>query len=93
MTNEPIKKIKSGQIEISVWENDIVKDDKPKKFRTATVQKSYTDENGDWKKTNSFTKQDLLVLRTLVDKACEYMLLDINQESVKEEKEPTQEKL
>ena len=57
--SKPVKKFRSGPVSASVWENTIQTDDGPKNVRNITFQRSYKDDAGQWKNTDSHTPASL----------------------------------
>lgn len=55
MTNPPIKKFKVGSVEVALWENESTKG----KFLSSTLNRSFKDQNGEWKTTSSFRVNDI----------------------------------
>lgn len=66
--NKPKKKFVSGNISISVWENEHEKEGRKFTMQTYTPQKSYKDGE-EWKESKSYTAGELLALRSLIDAA------------------------
>lgn len=71
----PIHKIKVGLIEVAIWEQEGDKG----KFPTFSFQRSYTDNDNNWKQTNSLRKQDLPQAILALQKAYEYAELEYNK--------------
>jgi hypothetical protein len=58
----PVKTLKQGGVEVSIWKNSTEKGDM---FNT-TIRNSYKDDKtGEWKETASFSPTDLAVLAQL----------------------------
>lgn len=72
--NKPIKKYKGKNVSLSVWENktqdDVV-------LHSFSFQKSYKDQEDEWKQTTVLSVNDLPVLKTLLDEAYKDFLLKI----------------
>lgn len=72
--NKPIKKYKGKNVSLSVWENktqdDVV-------LHSFSFQKSYKDQEDEWKQTTVLSINDLPVLKTLLDEAYRDFLLKI----------------
>lgn len=70
--NKPIKKYKGKNVSLSVWENktqdDVV-------LHSFSFQKSYKDQEDEWKQTTVLSVNDLPVLKTLLDEAYKDFLL------------------
>jgi len=63
--NKPVYKAASHGVTVSVWEQ--TSKDKGK-FYTAQIQRSYQDNEKEWKNTDTLRMSDLPVLRQLLDK-------------------------
>lgn len=63
-SNKPAHKIRAGAIEISVWKND--GDKGP--WYSVTASRSYK-QGEEWKQSDSFGQDDLLMLAKLIDMA------------------------
>jgi hypothetical protein len=64
-SNRPIDKIRIGNVTASIWRNPSEKGD----FYTTTFERSYKDETGVMKNSQSFPRGDLLELAKTADKA------------------------
>ncbi len=75
--NKPEKKFSTGAISAAVWKNNGTskKDGSPVEFRTITLQRVYTDKDGNWKSTNSMRINDLPKASLVLNKAYEYLVL------------------
>lgn len=64
--NKPVAKIKQGRIAADIWQND---SEQGTRF-TVTLSRSYRNkEDGTWKTTTSFGRDDLLLLAKVADQA------------------------
>jgi hypothetical protein len=63
-SNKPAHKIRAGAIELSIWKNDGEKGS----WYSVTATRSYK-QGEDWKQTDSFGQDDLLLLSKLFDQA------------------------
>jgi len=61
----PVETVRIGGIVAAIWTNE-TKDGRVL-FNT-TVERLYLDENGDWKSSSSFGRDDLLVLAKVCDR-------------------------
>lgn len=75
MGNQPDKKFVAGAISATVWENTAKKDDKEFSFYTVSLQRAYTDKDGNWQNTSSMRVNDLPKARVVLGKAYEYLTL------------------
>ena len=75
MLNEPEKTFRAVNVEAAVWLNETEKDGKKIRNFSVTIQKSYKDDDGNWKTTKTFFRDDLPKLRLVIDKAYEFIAL------------------
>jgi len=81
--NLPEKKFRSGAVAATIWSNSAVRDNKPVKYRTISLQRSYKDKNDEWQSTDSLRTSDLPRAILVLQKAYEYVAL--NSEEIEEE--------
>lgn len=70
----PEKKIRAGAIQANVWRNKVP--GKDAEYLTVTLDRSYKDKEGNWKKTNSFRTTDIPKAVLCMNKAFEYISLE-----------------
>jgi len=80
---EPETKFKAGGVVATVWINET---DNGKYF-SVSVERSYKNSEGEWMRTNSYKANDLAKLRTVVQKAEEYCLMNKPEGTEKERTE------
>ena len=74
--NTPEKKFSTGVISATIWKNSgTSKKGEPVEFRTISLQRRYTDKDGNWQSTNSLRINDLPKATLVVNKAYEYIVL------------------
>jgi len=56
---DPKKKIRVGCASATIWETERQVDGKTLTFLNVTIEKSYKDDQGEWKKTNSLSPNDI----------------------------------
>ncbi len=72
----PEKKFRAGAISATVWSNDRVsKTGEAINMSTVALERSYKDKEGNWKRTNSLTLNDLPKAALVLNKAYEYLTL------------------
>ncbi len=79
--NKPVKSFKAGNIEASVWEQELKKKGKAITRHSVRIQKQYRDKDGEYKITPYFFSADLPRLRLVVDKAFEFIALNESVEA------------
>ncbi len=77
MGNKPIKKFRSGQLEVAIWFNERkLKDDTIVGFKTVSLRKSWKDDEGVWRDSViQLRKQDIPRIVVLMQKTMEELLL------------------
>ena len=86
LNTQPEKKFSAGAIHVSVWKNEgTSKDGQKKEFRSISLQRRYTDKEGNWKSTNSFRINDLPRAALALTKAYEYIVLKEQSQEIVEE--------
>lgn len=81
--NPPVHRIHIGQISVAIFANQ---SQLGKTFHTAQFDRSYFDD-GTWKHTRSFGRDDLLVLAKLADQAHTWIIE--NRDTGSDEPEPS----
>lgn len=66
--NKPKKKINVGNVQGTVWENEVEKDGVKFVKLSVSFEKRYK-KGDEWKSTNSYDKHELVKLRLAVDEA------------------------
>lgn len=85
--SKPIKKFKAGSVELNIWHNEALVD-KPETGMTksdwysVTMQRSYRDAEGNWKKTSSWRLDDLPKATLVLTKAFEFLTLKEDNETL-----------
>ena len=69
----PESVFRDGAVNCKVWRNE-KKGDSGEQFYSITVSRSYKDKDGNWRETNSFSKQDAVKLPALTAKAYDDLL-------------------
>ncbi len=60
MANKPLCKFSAGQVTAAVWDNKIPgKNGSEVEILKATVQRRYKDKEGNWKSSNSFSRNEI----------------------------------
>lgn len=61
--NKPVAELKSGLLVASLWQNETEKGTR----HNVTFSRLYKSEAGDWKRSENFGRDDLLVIAKLAD--------------------------
>jgi len=70
----PIKSFMAGGVKLAIWLNDVKTDNGTYEVPSFTIAKSYKDDKGEWKQTQSFKVQDLARLNVVLMQAQTYLL-------------------
>ena len=55
----PIAKFRAGQVAAAVWANDVEVKGRTVTILKATVQRRYTDKDGNWQSSGSFSRNEI----------------------------------
>ena len=66
-TNKPVRKIRVGSVTATIWAQE-------GGFYTANLERSYKDKEGNWKNTNSFSVDDLIVAAKVATMAADAII-------------------
>lgn len=58
-TNKPVDRVMLGSVQLAIWKNT---SQKGNVYYSVTPQTGYRDDKGDWQPSNSYNRDDLLVL-------------------------------
>jgi hypothetical protein len=70
--NLPEKKFRAGAVSATVWKNKAENGE----YRTISIERSYTDKEGNWKSTNSLRVNDLPKASVVLQKAYEFLVFN-----------------
>ena len=73
---QPLKKIRSGAISATIWENHQEKDGKQFSFQSVTLERNYKDKDDNWQSTNNLRSLDLPKAILVLQKAYEFIALN-----------------
>jgi len=71
---KPIAKFKAGMVSAAIWENQIEVKGKTVTMLKSTVQRRYKDKDGDWKSSQSFSRNEIPLAIYCLQQAFEKML-------------------
>ena len=91
--NQPEKKFSTGAISATVWKNNGTskRTGQPVEFRTVTLQRRYTDKEGNWQTSSNLRITDLPKASLVLQKAYEYLVLKGQDSSVSDKSEIDEE--
>ena len=88
MNDKPIKTFKVGGVKASIWQNE---SQNGEAFFTTSIARSYRTENGEWKETSTYSRDDLPKIKLASEKAYEFVMM--NGRDINDAKSTFQEKI
>lgn len=73
-TQGPVEKFRAGQVSSAVWENDVSVNGQQKTMLKASISKRYRDRDGEWKTSQSFSRDEIPLAIYCLQKAFEAIL-------------------
>jgi hypothetical protein len=74
VNNEPIRKFQAGQVTCALWDNVVMVKGKPVTMTKATVDRRYQGNDGTWKTSQSFSRNEIPLAIYVLSKAFEAMV-------------------
>ena len=71
---KPVEKFKAGQVSAALWENEISVSGRQVTMLKATVQRRYKDKDGNWKSSQSFSRNEIPLAIYCLKKAFEHII-------------------
>ena len=71
---KPVRKFTAGTVTCSLWENEITIEGQSRTVLKATLERCYRDPHGDWKSSNSYSRNEIPLAIYALQKAFEAML-------------------
>lgn len=78
---KPIKDFRAGNIQASVWRNEVDKNGQTVVRHSVRIQKQYRNDDGDYQETNYFFRDELPKLILVAQKAFEFISLNESKEA------------
>jgi len=75
---QPIKKFRAGSISCALFENDIQVNGQAKTILKATVARRYKDQDGNWKSSGSFSRNEAFLAIWCLQRALDAMIEEQN---------------
>jgi len=73
-TSKPIQKFRAGQVGCALWENEVTVGGEKQTILKASVSRRYKDRNGNWKTSQSFSRNEIPLAIFVLFQAFEAML-------------------
>jgi hypothetical protein len=80
--NRPIEELKIGRVRAAVWKNE----SESGPYFSVTFSKLYKDQEGNWKDTTSYTRDDLMLVAKVADMAHTWLFTHNGEGQAKETK-------
>jgi hypothetical protein len=71
---KPVAKFRAGQVSAAIWENDITVNGKKAVMLKASVERRYKDKDGQWKSSNSFSRNEIPLAVYCLQKSFEHII-------------------
>ncbi len=72
--HQPIEKFRAGQVTCALFENEVLMNGQPHQIVNATLGRRYKDRNGQWKTSQSFSRNEIPLAIYVLQKAFEAMI-------------------
>ena len=66
---KPLAKFRAGQVSCALWENEINVNGVPKTVLKASIQRRYKDSDGNWKSSQSLSRNEIPLAVYCLEKA------------------------
>ena len=84
----PLKKFRAGSVTAALWENEAKVNGRDVRMLKATVERRYKDKNGNWKSSNSFSRNEIPLAVYCLERAFDSI---IEEQNVQPEMKPGEE--
>ena len=70
----PVAKFRVGQVSAAIWENEITVNGRKVTMLKATVERRFKDKDGQWKSSNSFSRNEIPLAIYCLQKSFEHII-------------------
>ena len=74
MNQQPIARFRAGQVSCALWENEIQVNGTAKTMLKASVSRRYKDRDGEWKSSQSFSRNEIFLAIHCLNKAADKII-------------------
>jgi hypothetical protein len=74
MTGQPLARFRAGPVSCAIWENEIQVNGTTKTMLKASVSRRYKDRDGNWKSSQSFSRNETPLAIYCLEKAFEKII-------------------
>ena len=71
---KPVAKFRAGQVSAAIWENEVTVNGKKAVMLKASVERRYKDKDGQWKSSNSFSRNEIPLAVYCLQKSFEHII-------------------
>jgi len=71
---KPTAKFRAGPVSAAIWENEITVNGKKAVMLKASVERRYKDKDGQWKSSNSFSRNEIPLAVYCLQKSFEHII-------------------
>jgi hypothetical protein len=71
---KPVAKFRAGQVSAAIWENEITVNGRKATMLKATVERRFKDKDGQWKSSNSFSRNEIPLAIYCLQKSFEHII-------------------
>ena len=79
--SKPIKDFRAGNIQASIWRNEVDKNGQTVVRHSVRIQKQFRNDSGDYQETNYYFRDDIPKLILVAQKAYEHIALTETKEA------------
>jgi hypothetical protein len=70
----PVAKFRAGQVSAAIWENEITANGRKVTMLKAPVERRFKDKDGQWKSSNSFSRNEIPLAIYCLQKSLEHII-------------------
>ena len=78
---KPLAKFRAGQVSCALWENEISVNGAPKTVLKASIQRRYKDSDGNWKSSQSLSRNEIPLAIYCLEKAFDKIVQEETSQS------------
>ena len=71
---KPVAKFRAGPVSAAIWENEITVNGKKAVMLKASVERRFKDKDGQWKSSNSFSRNEIPLAVYCLQKSFEHIV-------------------
>jgi hypothetical protein len=71
---KPVARFRAGQVAAAIWENEITVNGRKATMLKASVERRFKDKDGQWKSSNSFSRNEIPLAIYCLQKSLEHII-------------------